>query len=147
MLGGVVYYLVEHFFGMGGRHTEASSGFCNGCSREAYNYNTNLPLQHGPWERPESRRWTTFWLVTMGFKFTLHTHTHTVKCSKTACIFNFSLVRYNVMINGIEGLHTNPESSRCISIACFFKTFYTLKFPKVVNALGMTICITNQGRD
>lgn len=48
--------LIEHFSGVGGRHTEASPGLCNGCSWETYNYNTNLPLQHGPWELPNFPR-------------------------------------------------------------------------------------------
>ncbi len=93
----VVNYLIKHFSGVGSRHTEASPCLCNRCSRETYNYNTDLPLQHGPWERPVSRWLTHFWLIiTTDFSevyshtpHTRHTHAHycqAIKCSRTTCI-------------------------------------------------------------
>ncbi len=82
ILGVVVNYRIKHFSGVGSRHTEASPGLCNRCSRETYNYNTDLPLQHGPWERPVSRWLTHFWLIITTdfsevYSHTPHTHTHT----------------------------------------------------------------------
>lgn len=47
-----VYYLVKHFFGVGCRHTEASSGLDDGGSREAHYNHTYIPLQHFPGKCP-----------------------------------------------------------------------------------------------
>ncbi len=156
ILGVVVNYLIKHFSGVGSRHTEASPGLCNRCSRETYNYNTDLPLQHGPWERPVSRWLTHFWLIITTdfsevYSHTPHTHTHethdtcahththycqAIKCSRTTCI----LCRcHDLWYETGRGFHANPESSTCLIQKCFLhSSFQTLS----ISALSMTIFIT-----